>query len=51
MKASDLFVKALEAEGVEYIFGIPGEENLDLLESLKPIRRASWRNCSTRSYS
>lgn len=35
MKASDLFVKALEAEGVEYIFGIPGEENLDLLHSLK----------------
>ena len=33
MKASDLFVKALEAEGVEYVFGIPGEENLDLLES------------------
>jgi len=40
MKASDLFVKALEAEGVEYIFGIPGEENLDLLESLSrsPIK-------------
>ena len=35
MKASDLFVKALEAEGVNYIFGIPGEENLDLLQSLK----------------
>ena len=35
MKASDLFVKALEQEGVEYIFGIPGEENLDLLESLR----------------
>ena len=35
MKASDLFVKALENEGVEYIFGIPGEENLDLLESLR----------------
>lgn len=35
MKASDLFVKALENEGVEYIFGVPGEENLDLLESLK----------------
>ncbi len=35
MKASDLFIKALENEGVEYIFGIPGEENLDLLESLK----------------
>jgi len=35
MKASDLFIKALEAEGVEYIFGIPGEENLDLLDSLR----------------
>ena len=35
MKASDLFVRALEAEGVEWIFGIPGEENLDLLESLR----------------
>jgi acetolactate synthase-1/2/3 large subunit len=34
MKASDLFIKALEAEGVEYIFGIPGEENLDMLNSL-----------------
>ncbi len=33
-KASDLFVECLEAEGVEYIFGVPGEENLDLLESL-----------------
>ena len=35
MKASDLFVKALENQGVEYIFGIPGEENLDVLESLR----------------
>lgn len=35
MKASDLFVKALENEGVEYIFGVPGEENLDLLESIR----------------
>jgi acetolactate synthase-1/2/3 large subunit len=35
MKASDLFVKALENEGVEFIFGVPGEENLDLLESLR----------------
>ncbi|MGB6220725.1 acetolactate synthase large subunit [Haloferula sp.] len=34
MKASDLMVKALENEGVEYVFGIPGEENLDLLDSL-----------------
>jgi acetolactate synthase-1/2/3 large subunit len=34
-KASDLFIEALENEGVEYIFGIPGEENLDILNSLK----------------
>ena len=34
MKASDLFVQCLAAEGVEYVFGIPGEENLDLLDSL-----------------
>lgn len=35
MKASDLFVKALENEGVRYIFAVPGEENLDLLDSLR----------------
>ncbi|MBT5026794.1 MAG: acetolactate synthase large subunit [Nitrospinaceae bacterium] len=35
MKASDLFVRSLEQEGVEFIFGIPGEENLDFLESLR----------------
>ncbi|MFK5983974.1 MAG: acetolactate synthase large subunit [Pseudomonadota bacterium] len=35
MKASDLLVKALENEQVEYIFGIPGEENLDFLDSLR----------------
>jgi acetolactate synthase I/II/III large subunit len=35
MKASDLFVSALENEGVEYIFAVPGEENLDFLQSLK----------------
>lgn len=34
MKASDLLVKALENEGVEFIFGIPGEENLDFLDAL-----------------
>jgi acetolactate synthase I/II/III large subunit len=33
-KASDVFVACLEAEGVEYVFGIPGEETLDLNESL-----------------
>lgn len=35
IKASDLFVRALEAEGVDYIFAVPGEENLDMLESLR----------------
>ncbi|MDJ0684975.1 MAG: acetolactate synthase large subunit [Alphaproteobacteria bacterium] len=34
MKASDLFVKCLEAEGVERIFGVPGEENADVMISL-----------------
>jgi len=34
VKASDLLVKCLEAEGVEYVFGLPGEENLDFLQSL-----------------
>ncbi|MFA7387020.1 MAG: thiamine pyrophosphate-binding protein, partial [Thiohalobacteraceae bacterium] len=33
-KASDLFIECLEGEGVEYIFGVPGEENLDFLDSL-----------------
>jgi acetolactate synthase-1/2/3 large subunit len=33
-KASDLFVECLEEEGVEYIFAVPGEENLDMLDSL-----------------
>ncbi|MBD3404270.1 acetolactate synthase large subunit [candidate division GN15 bacterium] len=45
MKASDLLVKALENEGVEYIFGIPGEENLDLLEA---IRKSSIKLIVTR---
>jgi acetolactate synthase-1/2/3 large subunit len=34
MKASDLFIKCLESEGVEYIFGLPGEETNDLMFSL-----------------
>jgi acetolactate synthase-1/2/3 large subunit len=38
--AGELFVKCLEAEGVNYVFGLPGEENLDLLDALSrsPIR-------------
>lgn len=40
MKAAELFVKCLENEGVEYIFGIPGEENIDVMDALldSPIK-------------
>ena len=37
-KGSDLLVAALENEGVDRIFGVPGEENLDLVESLRTSR-------------
>lgn len=45
MKASDLLVMCLENEGVEYVFGVPGEEMLDLVDSLS---RSSIRFISTR---
>ena len=35
MRASDLLVRCLEAEGVDRVFGIPGEENLEVMDSLK----------------
>ncbi|MGI9433944.1 MAG: acetolactate synthase large subunit [Geminicoccaceae bacterium] len=35
MKACDLFVRCLEEEGIEYIFGVPGEENADFMMSLE----------------
>jgi acetolactate synthase I/II/III large subunit len=34
-KGSDLLIAALESEGVERIFGVPGEENLDVVESMR----------------
>ena len=34
MKAAELFVRCLENEGVEYIFGVPGEENVDIMDAL-----------------
>ncbi|USK61402.1 acetolactate synthase large subunit [Peribacillus asahii] len=34
MKAAELFVKCLEKQNVEYIFGVPGEENIDLVDAL-----------------
>src|ERR1700724_2599402 len=45
VKGSDLLVAALENEGVDRIFGIPGEENLDVVES---IRKSSIRLVFTR---
>lgn len=44
-RASDLLVSCLEAEGVEYVFGVPGEETVDLNESLS---RSSVRFVPTR---
>src|ERR1041385_2424224 len=38
VKGSDLLVAALENEGVDRIFGVPGEENLDVVESLRNSR-------------
>ena len=40
MKAAELFIKCLEAEGVEYIFGVPGEENAHFMMALEdsPLR-------------
>lgn len=35
MNAAQLFVKCLEAEGVKYVFGLPGEENLALLDAIR----------------
>src|SRR5215469_14665740 len=42
MKASDLFIKCLEDEGVEYIFGMPGEETNDLMMSLSDSKKIKF---------
>ncbi|GAB2191477.1 acetolactate synthase large subunit [Sessilibacter sp. MAH1] len=39
MKASDLMVQCLEEEGIEYIFGVPGEENADFMMSLEKSKK------------
>ena len=46
MKAAQLLVKCLENEGVEYVFGIPGEENIDIMDALldSPIRFVTTRH-------
>lgn len=45
MNTAELLVKCLESEGAEYIFGIPGEENLDLMEA---IEKSSIKFITTR---
>ncbi len=42
MKASDLFVKCLEEEKIEYIFGVPGEENADFMISLEKSKKIKF---------
>lgn len=42
MKASDLMVKCLEEEGIEYIFGVPGEENADFMMSLEKSEKIKF---------
>ena len=46
MKAAELFVRCLENEGVKFIFGLPGEENLDIMDALldSPIRFITTRH-------
>lgn len=42
MKASDLFVKCLEEESIEYIFGVPGEENAHFMISLEDSKQIQF---------
>ena len=41
MKASDLLVRCLEAESIAYVFGVPGEENADLMMLLEGAKWGS----------
>ena len=46
MKGAELFVRCLENEGVKTIFGIPGEENIDVMDVLleSPIQFVTTRH-------
>ena len=46
MKAAELFIRCLENEGVQHIFGIPGEENIDVMDVLldSPIQFITTRH-------
>lgn len=45
MKASDLLIQCLETEGIEYVFGVPGEENADFLLSLEQSQKIRFVLC------
>ena len=51
MNTAQVLVKCLESEGVQYIFGIPGEENLEIIEALRdsPIQFITVASASPRS--
>lgn len=42
MNASDLFVKCLEEEGIDFIFGVPGEENADFMMALEKSKKIKF---------
>ncbi|MCM3109408.1 acetolactate synthase large subunit [Lederbergia lenta] len=44
MKSTDVFIQCLENEGVEYIFGIPGKETLDLVDSISKSKQIQFIN-------
>ena len=46
MKAADLFVRCLESEGVEYVFGLPGEEVAELLRALHESKKIRFVLCA-----
>ena len=46
-KGADLLVAALKNEGVDRIFGIPGEENLDVVESLRSSSIDAAEQCGS----
>ncbi|MEK3886199.1 acetolactate synthase large subunit [Bacillus sp. FSL K6-3431] len=44
MKAAEVFIQCLENEGVEYIFGIPGKETLDLVDAISKSKQIQFIN-------
>ena len=49
--AADLLVECLAAEGCEYVFSVPGEETMDILDALQrpPRRSATSRPATSRA--